>query len=410
MPSLYKYQSDAVEALSDKHILLAGCGLGKTAISVVWAERRLAATGKSKLLVVTTASKARTHDWQDEIDMFAPRVNTLAREIIVISWHRLAKWVAATKNFSEWVVIFDELQRSKHGVGSGMGRSFLRVTAGNKDWMGATGTPGDSFIEFYPYYVAGGYVKNKTSFVRDFCQTQTYKGYMEIVGYNRTDLLRKWWRELSYSPDTSQVEKDIPAETHKTVAFKTPANYKKVIRTRATLDGELLDTASALTHYLRQMCFTKEKEEWLGDFFEDLGEGAVLFFNYTGTADRVEEIAKRRLPKGARVWRIDGSHHDIPTADTIGEKDIVLCQWQSGSEALNLQFLRVWVSIEPHYAYSTSVQARGRIRRLGQTRKMMFFYLKCENSIEEDVYEILKTKGDFAAKEWCEKNNLIEEK
>ena len=131
----------------------------------------------------------------------------------------------------------------------------------------------------------------------------------------------------------------------------------------------------------------------------DLGELAHMFV-----------LAEKALPKGARVWRIDGSHHEIPTAETIGDRDIVLCQWQSGSEALNLQYLHIWVSLEPHYAYSTSVQARGRIRRLGQQKHMIYLYLECDKAIEGDVYEILRNKGEFSAKNWAIKNNLIKEK
>ena len=254
-------------------------------------------------------------------------------------------------------------------------------------------------------------MKNKTEFVRNFCEIQTYRGFPEIKRYYHENILRKWWSEISYSPDTSVVESQLPSETHKVIKFSTPPNYKKVLTTRKRLDnGEMIDNISALTHYLRQLCFTKDKEEWVRDFITDTGEPMVMFFNYTSTADKVQEIAEKALPKGARVWRIDGSHHEIPTAETIGDRDIVLCQWQSGSEALNLQYLHIWVSLEPHYAYSTSVQARGRIRRLGQQKHMVYLYLECDKAIEGDVYEILRNKGEFSAKNWAIKNNLIKEK
>ena len=117
----------------------------------------------------------------------------------------------------------------------------------------------------------------------------------------------------------------------------------------------------------------------------------------------------KALPKGAKVWRIDGKHHDIPTADTIGEKDMVLCQWQSGSEALNLQFLHYWVAVELCYSYSTANQARGRIRRLGQKHPQWYGYLLTENTIEQDILKCLKEKGEFSEATWCISKNIIKE-
>ena len=47
----------------------------------------------------------------------------------------------------------------------------------------------------------------------------------------------------------------------------------------------------------------------------------------------------------------------------------------------------------------TSVQARGRIKRLGQTKPMYFYYLKCDG-IESDVYKALANKRDFSEDVW----------
>ena len=115
---------------------------------------------------------------------------------------------------------------------------------------------------------------------------------------------------------------------------------------------------------------------------------------------------KKTLPKGAKIWRIDGKHHEIPTAETIGPKDMVLCQWQSGSEALNLQFLHYWVAVELCYSYSTANQARGRIRRLGQKHPQWYGYLLTEGTIEQDILKCLKGKSEFSEKNWCISNNI----
>ena len=217
------------------------------------------------------------------------------------------------------------------------------------------------------------------------------------------------WAAISYAPDTSKVMAELPEQTHEVVEFKKTTAYNNVYKTRMNEEGEFLDTAGAMCAELRRQCFTKDKQEWVRDFVDGLESGCVFFYNFIKTGDMLEEIIQKALPKGAKVWRIDGTHHDIPTAETIGPRDMVLCQWQSGSEALNLQMIHYWCSVEACYSYSTSIQARGRIRRIGQKMPQFYYYLKTTKTIEDDIYKCLKTKSDFAESSWCIENNITEE-
>lgn len=411
MASLYDFQKTAVaQLLSGKHIIISGTGTGKTAMGANWIAEQVARTGKRKVLIVTTASKARTSDWEDEIGQWHPSLLSSLLSLSTLSWHKLRAWVDANWcSLDEYIVVFDEIQKASAGVSSGMGKAFLKIAKRNSDWAGFTATPGDTWLKFYPYMVACGLEWNKTSFMRKYANVQTYKGYPEIVGWRNESELRDKWARISYAPDTSKVMAELPAETHKVVEFKKPSTYNKTLKTRVNTEGELLDTSGALCAELRRLCFTKEKQEWVKEFVEGLGDGAVMFYNFIKTGDELEKIITKALPKDARVWRIDGKHHEIPTAETIGDYDVVLCQWQSGSEALNLQMLRVWVSVEACYSYSTSIQARGRIKRIGQRRNMLYVYLKTTGTIEDDIYKALHNKSSFAEDVWCLENNLIEE-
>ena len=408
---LYKFQNDSVDQLlNGKHFVIAGCGAGKTAISLVWANKKLKETGKNKLLVVTTASKSRTEDFENEADDWAPELKKTLSSFLVISWHKLAAWVKENwANVEDYVVIFDEVQRGSAGVSSGMGRAFLKITKVNHDWAAFTGTPGDTWLKFYPYFVSCRLARHKTGFLDDYANIRTYKGYPEIIGWRHEDELKSMWARISYAPDTQKVMSELPSQTHKVFTFKKPKGYSKVLKTRYNDDGEFLDTAGALCAELRRLCFTDDKQQWIKDFVDGLESGCVFFYNFIKTGDMLENIIKKALPKTSRIWRIDGKHHDIPTAETIGQKDMVLCQWQSGSEALNLQFLHYWVAVELCYSYSTANQARGRIRRLGQKHPQWYGYLLTEGTIEQDILKCLKGKGEFSEKVWCISNKLIKE-
>ena len=416
MAELYDFQKQAVaNLLSGKRFIISSTGSGKSAVSMVWARLKCERTGKDKVLVVTTASKAKTLDEQgrndfeaeaDEWNGEAWRKNMIVN-FTVISWHKFKAWTFEhADDLADWVVIMDEVHRGAAGVSSGFGRAFLNMTAKNPDWAGFTATPGDTWLKFYPYFTACRLNKNKTTFMNRYARVQTYKGYPEIVGWNNEDELKRMWAQISYAPDTAKVMAELPEQTHKTVLFKAPTEYKKILKTRTNSEGEFLESSGALCSELRRVCFTKAKKEWLKDFVEGLESGCVFYYSFIKTGDELEQIIQKALPKGAKVWRIDGKHHEIPTAETMGKHDMVLCQWQSGSEALNLQFLHYWVCAEPCYAYSTFLQAKGRIRRLGQHSPQFYYRLWTAKTIEDDIYDCLANKGEFAEKNWCIENNI----
>ena len=417
MAELYPFQQTCVaQLMAGRRIIYATMGSGKNPMSMVWAAQKCKKTGKHKILVITTASKARTGDHLDDLNAFCPHFAETLTDLTVISWHKLYQWKEEHwGDLEEYVIVFDEIQRCGAGVSSRMGKAFLQITKRNRDWAGFTGTPGDTWLKFYPYFLACGLIRGKTAFMAEYANVQTYKGFPEIIGWRNEDKLRSMWKKISYAPDTSTVAQELPKETYRTNTFSKPKAYATVLKTRMRVGSsgddmdDFLDTPGALTSELRRVCFTKDKQDWVKDFVSDLDSGCVFFYNFIATGDKLEEIISKALPKGAKVWRIDGSHHEIPTAETIGKKDMVLCQWQSGSEALNLQFLYHWVAVELCYSYSTFKQAMGRIKRIGQQHPMLFQILITEETIEQDILQVLRNKGEFSAKTWCLGKNLIKE-
>ena len=407
MATLYRYQEKALADLKNgKRICLQAVGTGKTPVLLRW----LASTGKKNAVIVTTASKAKSGDMEREALLWNGQewLDSLT-SFTGISWHKLAKFVNAINGMKldDFAFAFDEVQKCK-GYSSGMGRAFLRICSNCKEWTGYTATPGDQWKDYIAYFTACGLIRNKTDFLRRFCIMQTYRGFPEIVRYTNEQELSAMWRKIVTAPDTSEMMKELPREIHKVINFAQPKGYGKVLVDRERLDnGEFIETTPELCHYLRQICFTKEKQEWLRDFIENLGNNCIFFCNYIEEEETVCKIAESVLPKGAKIWRIDGKHHEIPTAETIGKYDVVVAHYLSGGEALNLQFMHYWCSVSPNYSYSTSEQSRGRIKRIGQSADFMaFYYLWTSDSIEDAIYECLKNKGTFNEKIWAVKNGL----
>lgn len=391
---------------------------GKTITGITWAK----STGKTRVLVVTTASVRDQGSYPAEAKQWYPNWFESLSSFEVVSWAGLAKWAQANwDSLEEYAFIYDEISSCKAGVSSIRGSAFLQITKQSDCWTGWTATPGDRWIDFYAYFVACDKIRNKTEFIREFCVEQQFRGFREIVAYRNTATLNKWWREISCQVDSSEVQKELPGMVHKTINFKKPTGYDKVLKTSTTMDGEFMDNCSAMAHYLRQLCSTKQKLEWIRDFVMNLNQPCLIFYTYNSEGEAIQSAVEQALGikpikisgyngkrlkrpskrQSARVWRIDGKSHDIPTAETIGQRDVVLAQWQAGAFGLNLQFIHYWISASPCYSYSTSIQARKRIHRIGQTHTCYYYYLLADGTIEEDIYAALKTKSDFAEDVWA---------
>ena len=188
---LYNFQKQAISELlkKEKHIVISSTGSGKGAMAVIWAKAMCERTKKKKVLVITTASKSRTGDFEADADTWCGAdFRGSLEEFKVISWHKLKAWTKEhIVELGSWVVIADEIAKASAGVSSGMGRAFLMITKYNEDWAGFTATPGDVWLKFYPYFQACGFVKNKTAFLNKYAILQTYRGFPEIIGYRNEE-------------------------------------------------------------------------------------------------------------------------------------------------------------------------------------------------------------------------------
>lgn len=396
MEKPYKFQEDAIkQLLGGKHIIVSDTGSGKTCVLFNW----LARSGADKILIVSTPSKIISGDFYTEADKFTVSGWRTSRKAFeCVSWYMLHKWLAdkTYSEMAEYTVAYDEIAKAAGGISTRIGKSFLNLSKHCKAWAGFTATPGDTWERMHPYFIATGKIRNKTAFQREFCIMQHYP-FPKILRYVHEDVLKKWWEEIAYAPDASEVMGQLPREVHQVMTFPAPKGYKKVKRTSITLEGEPCESNMDLLHYLRQMCATPDKLSALSDLLESLRSPIVIFYNYKCEREQILELATKL---GRKVWRIDGEKHEIPTPETTGKDDIVLCHYLSGSEAINLQHLNVWLSYSWNWSYSTSKQAKGRIKRIGQDKPMFFYAFQCADTVEMEVRKALSEKRDFSEENW----------
>ena len=157
---LYPYQYDAVKSMHNGCILNGGVGSGKsrTSLYYFWSknggdmdpycEPRV----NQQLVIITTAMKRDTKEWEDELSLFGEG----KIDAIIDSWNNIKKYTDIKGAF----FIFDEQRVVGYGAWT---KAFLKITKAN-EWILLSATPGDTWSDYIPVFIANGFYKNKTDF------------------------------------------------------------------------------------------------------------------------------------------------------------------------------------------------------------------------------------------------------
>ena len=192
---LYDYQFDAVNRMKNGCILCGGVGSGKSRTSLAYYYKEQGGVLGTKnyvkmknprdLYIITTARKRDTKEWEVELTPFLmttnPEVSMYNHKVIIDSWNNIQKY----KNVYGAFFIFDE----QRVVGSGAWvKAFLNITRKNK-WILLSATPGDTWSDYIPVFVANGFYKNKTEFSREHIVYSRFTKYPKIDRYINTGRL-----------------------------------------------------------------------------------------------------------------------------------------------------------------------------------------------------------------------------
>jgi hypothetical protein len=375
MVQLRPHQKEALGKLKNGSILCGGVGSGKSMVAV---SHYVQEYPNRDVIVITTAKKRDSLDWNREFARYGVSTEvSAAGSLRIDSWNNIHKYEGIKDAF----FIFDE-QRL---VGSGgWVKSFLRIVKSNT-WIMLSATPGDSWLDFIPVFIANGFYKNRTEFK---ARHVIYKSYTRFPAVDRYVEVGKLVRhrnqilvKMPYERHTTRHTIVLPVD-HDTDLMKRAMKDRwnpfeeRPIRQSAELFSVMRKIVSTHPSRLEALRETMKKHPRL-----------IVFYNFD------YELEILRGVEGVEIREWNGHRHqEIPDS----ERWLYLVQYMAGAEGWECIETNATFFWSQDYSYKRTEQAYGRIDRLNTGFMNLFYYIPLSNSyIDKAVRKSIREKRDF---------------
>lgn len=402
---LAPHQLKAVRELHNGAILKGGVGTGKTRTAMYYyytavCNGRLSVNGKGNtvapqrprdIYVITTARKRDELDWETEAARFGVSTNreiSLGRvQIKVDSWNNIENYAGIKHAF----FVFDEQRLVGNGAWV---KAFYKIAEQN-EWIMASATPGDTWMEYIPVFVANGYYKNRTEFIREHVIFKPFSKFPKIDRYVNQGRLIKYRREVLV---------EMPFKRH-TVRHIYPviAEYDRDMMARALIDrwhvyeDRPIRDVGELFIVMRKIVNTApERMEELRKLIRKHPR-LIIFYNFDYELELLREMSKEFEWCTYDVAEWNGHKHElVPKSD----KWIYFVQYTSGAEAWDCITTDATVFYSLNYSWKINEQARGRIDRMNTLYNDLHYYiLRSDSAIDTAITKSLAMKKDFNEKD-----------
>lgn len=398
--NLYDFQLDAIEKLRSGSILCGGVGSGKSITSLAFYLTKICFgyidfTGRNQspmltphdLYIITTARKRDSLEWDKEASKFSlskKREDSIGNvQVSIDSWNNIAKYT----NIKDAFFIFDE-QRI---VGNGSWvKSFITITRKNK-WILLSATPGDTWIDYVPVFLANNYYRNRTEFIKRHVVYSPFTNFPKIEKYLDTGHLNNLLKNTLVTMDYTK-----PTISHNEFVL---VNYDKhaynvVVKDRWNIETDTpIQNATELCLLLRKIVNSDESRTEQISRIKNLHPRIIVFYNFDYELKILREYCKKNNHTLAE-WN-GHKHEDIPESDEW----TYLVQYTAGAEGWNCTKTNAIIFYSQNYSYRTTVQAAGRIDRLNTKYKDLYYYhLISNSSIDAAIQKTLKKKKNFNAR------------
>ena len=388
--SLYKHQQDAIKKMRNGCILCGDVGSGKSRTGLAYyfiqqggkLEPYEKMNNPKRLYIITTARKRDEQEWEGELVPFllSSSQNEYDFDVVIDSWNNIKKYVEVKDAF----FIFDE----QRVVGSGAWvKAFYKITKSN-EWILLSATPGDTWMDYIPVFVANGFYKNRTAFINEHVIYDYRMKFPKVDRYINTGrLLRLRNRilvDMEFERSTIIHHEDV------FVDYDSRA-YKDLFKYRWNNEkGEPIENASELCYEARKIVNSHPSRlNMVYDIALEKNR-VIIFYNFDYELELLHQLFNESVFTVAE-WN-GHKHQPVPESTHW----VYFVQYTAGSEAWNCITTDTIIFFSQNYSYKVMKQASGRINRLNTPYKDLYYYhLKSRSGIDVAISKALKSKKKF---------------
>jgi len=393
---LRDHQKVALGKLSDGNILWGGVGSGKSRVGLAY---HLLTRDHEDLYVITTAKKRDSLDWIGEAVKFGiPRVPSEEEIrdkhmlpvdwapdgiITVDSWNMIDKYKDVTDQF----FIFDE-QRL---VGKGKWvKAFLKIAKHNR-WIMLSATPGDSWMDYIPVFIANGFYKNRSEFKAEHVIQAPFVKYFKVERYVNVNRLVRYKNQIlihmPYPTEKIRHSVNVWCEFDEITMARISHGRWNIFEDKPIRD------ISDLFHQMRKVANTDPSRLRAVWELLDKHDRLIIFYNFDYELAILRTLRESE-ERAYAEWN-GHKHEELPNS----EKWIYVVQYAAGAEGWNCTETNATCFWSLTYSYKFWEQAHGRTDRINSPFKHLYYYtLRSQAAIDWAIWRSLMSKQSFQTK------------
>jgi hypothetical protein len=387
--TLYPHQEEAIRKLRNGCVLWGGVGTGKSLTAAAYYIRNEA---PKDVYVITTAKKRDSLDWEREFAKFGigtSKSGTVAGTLVVDSWNNIGKY----SNIFGAFFVLDE-QRL---VGSGAWvKAFIKIARRNH-WILLSATPGDTWLDYIPVFVANEFYSNRTEFKREHVIYKSWSKFPVVERYIGTKKLNRLRAsllvEMPYPRHTVRHEIEVPVEYDRELFRRVALKRWHVYEDRP------LKNVPELFLVMRRVVNSDSSRLSAVESLIKSHPRLIVFYNFDYELEALRSLLRTISASKSSVitdlnWAEWNGHKHEPIPDS--DHWVYLVQYLAGAEGWNCIDTDAMIFFSLPYSFKIFEQAHGRIDRLNTPfRDLKYYHLISTSPIDKAIQHALSQKRSF---------------
>lgn len=330
---------------------------------------------------------------------------TVAGVLTVDSWNNIGKYIDVRDAF----FIFDEQRLVGAGAWT---KAFIKIAKANR-WILLTATPGDTWLDYIPVFVANGFYKNRTEFKREHVVYNTFSKFPKVDRYISVGRLVRLRNQLLVE---MPYERHTTRHIHEIVVDHDVELFKRVVKDRwHVYENRPLRDVSELFSVMRKVVNSDPGRLTQIQKLMSQHPRLIVFYNFDYELEMLRSLGQEdQIPpfdcgtncpgcKKTQKSHSDSQsfavaewnghkHEEIPTTD----RWLYLVQYRAGAEGWNCIETDAICFFSQTYSYRDWWQAHGRIDRLNtKFTDLWYYHLVSRSVIDKAIRKALKDKKNF---------------